>query len=51
MAARRNISNVLLHLGVSGNDLTVQHFVELLDYFAERPKEYLDFIHECPEQS
>ena len=51
MAARRNISNVLLHLSVSGNDLTVQHFVELLDYFAERPNEYLDFINECPEQS
>ena len=50
MAARRNISNVLLHLSISGNDLTVQNFCELLDYFAEHPTEYLEFINQCPEQ-
>ena len=48
-AARRYLTNVLLHMGVSGDDLTIGRFIELLDYFAENPTEYLEFT-QCPEQ-
>jgi hypothetical protein len=46
VAARRYTSNVLLHLDVSGHDLTVARFQELLDYFTENPTEYLEIIND-----
>ncbi len=47
MAARRYTSNVLLHLDVSGHDITVARFQELLDFFAQNPTQYLEL---CQEQ-
>ena len=43
-AARRYLTNVLFHMSISGDDLTVARFIELLDYFCEHPTEYLEFI-------
>ena len=42
MAARRHMTNVLLHLNVSAEDLTLLRFIELVEYFADNPTEYLD---------
>ena len=44
MAARRYSTNVLLHLDVSGHDITVARFLELLDFFAQNPTQYLELI-------
>ena len=44
MAARRYATNVLLHLDVSGHDITVARFLELLDFFAQNPTQYLELI-------
>ena len=41
MAARRHLHNVLLYLSVDGDHLTINRFIELLDYFAENPTEYI----------
>ena len=49
MAARRYSSNVLLHLDVTGNEITLARFLQLLDYFAEHPNEYLELL-QCQEQ-
>ena len=48
-AARRYCTNVLLHLDVSGNEITLARFLQLLDHFAEHPSEYLELI-QCQEQ-
>ena len=47
MAARRYTTNVLLQLDVSAKDMTLGRFLELLDYFAKHPTEYLEL---CQEQ-
>lgn len=44
MTARRYLTNVLFSLGVSAEDMTALRLIELLDYFAEHPTEYLEFI-------
>lgn len=44
MTARRYLTNVLLSLGISAEDMTALRLIELLDYFAEHPTEYLEFI-------
>ena len=46
MAARRYSTNVLLHLDVSANEITLGRFLELLDYFAQHPTEYLELCQE-----
>ena len=42
MAARRYLTNVLLRLSIDGDSLTAYRLIELLDYFAENPSEYLE---------
>ena len=42
-AARRYLTNVLLYLAIDGESITAHRLLELLDYFAEHPTEYLDF--------
>ena len=44
MAARRYLSNVLTQLSISGDDITARRLIELLEYFANHPTEYLEFI-------
>ena len=46
MAARRYTTNVLLHLDVSANEITLGRFLELLDYFAAHPTEYLELTND-----
>ena len=46
MAARRYLTNVLLHLNISAEDITAYRLLELLEYFAENPTEYLEFIND-----
>ena len=46
MAARRYLTRVLLKLDVAANEITVGRFIELLDYFAAKPSEYLDLIND-----
>jgi len=43
-AARRYLTAVLLELAIDTQSITVHRFIELLDYFAEHPNEYHDFI-------
>jgi len=40
--ARRYLTNVLLHLSIDSENMSVLHFIQLLDYFAEHPTEYLE---------
>ena len=42
MAARRYLTNVLLHLSIDAENMTAYRLIELLDYFAENPSEYLE---------
>ena len=46
MAARRYLTNVLLHMSISADDMSVRSLIELLDHFAENPTEYLNFIND-----
>ena len=39
-AARRYLTNVLLYLSIDADNMTVLHFLQLLDYFAEHPEKY-----------
>ena len=41
-AARRYLTNVLLYLSIDADNMTVLHFIQLLDYFAEHPEKYLE---------
>ena len=45
-AARRYMTNVLLHLSDADisidSSISIKRFIELLDYFAEHPTEYLE---------
>jgi len=45
MAARRYLTNVLLYLSVDSDSITMNRFIELLDYFAENPTTYLELTH------
>ena len=42
LAARRYLTNVLLHLSIDAEHMTAYRLIELLDYFAEHPTEYLE---------
>ena len=46
-AARRYLNNVLFHLSIDADHLTVKIFIDLLDHFADNPSEYLEL---CQEQ-
>ena len=46
MAARRYLTGVLLHLSIDAEHMTAYRLIELLDYFAEHPTEYLDLIND-----
>ena len=47
MAARRYLTNVLLQLQIDSDSITAYRLIELLDYFAEHPTQYLQFINDC----
>lgn len=40
----RNLRQILNELDVDAESMSVRHFVELLEYFSYRPKEYEEFI-------
>ena len=44
LAARRYLTNVLLYLSIDAKHMTAYRLIELLDYFAEHPTKYLEFI-------
>ena len=46
MAARRYLTNVLLYLDVDMKHMTAYRLIELIEYFAEHPTQYLEFINE-----
>ena len=46
MAARRYLTDVLLHLSIDAEHMRVIHLIELLDYFAEHPTQYLEITNE-----
>ena len=46
MAARRYLTGVLLYLSIDAEHMTAYRLIELLDYFAEHPTEYLDLIND-----
>lgn len=50
MQARRYLTNVLLHLAIEAEEVTAYRLLELLDYFAEHPTEYLQFIKDTKDQ-
>jgi|TARA_X000001382_G_scaffold41842_1_gene28142 phage-related protein len=41
-AARRYLTNVLLVLSIDSENMTVYQLIQLLEYFAENPTEYLE---------
>ena len=43
-AARRYLTGVLLDLSIDAESMTVRRLIELLDYFADNPNEYYEFI-------
>ena len=46
MAARRYLTGVLLHLSIDAEHMTAYRLIELLDYFAEHPTEYLELTND-----
>ena len=46
MAARRYLTGVLLELSIDAENMSVPHFIQLLDYFAEHPTKYLELIND-----
>ena len=46
MAARRYLTNVLLQLSIDSDSISAHRLIELLDYFAEHPTEYIQFIND-----
>ena len=42
MAARRYLTSVLFYLSIDSEHMTAHRLIELLDYFAENPTEYLE---------
>ena len=45
MAARRYLSNVLGQINIDSEHMTARRLIELLEYFAEHPTEYLELTH------
>ena len=45
-AARRYLTNVLLHLSIDAEHMTAYRLLELLDYFAEHPTDYLELTND-----
>ena len=46
IAARRYLSNVLGHIDIDSEHMTARRLIELLEYFAEHPTEYLELTNE-----
>jgi len=46
LAARRYLSSVLFHLNIDAEHMTARRLIELLEYFADHPTEYLELTHE-----
>ena len=46
MAARRYLSSVLSQLNIDSEHMTARRLIELLEYFAEHPTEYLELTNE-----
>jgi len=46
LTARRYLNSVLLQLSIDGKHMKVCRLLELLDYFAENPTEYIEFTNE-----
>ena len=44
LAARRYLTNVLLHLDIDAENMTAYRLIELLEYFAEHPTQYDELI-------
>ena len=42
-AARRYLTNVLLHLNIDAEHMTAYRLIELLEHFSENPAEYIAF--------
>ena len=40
----RNLRLFLTDIDISGDDMTAKHLIELIEYFANRPHEYENFI-------
>ena len=51
LAARRYLNSVLLQLSIDGEHIKVSRLLELLEYFAENPTEYIEFTNECRKTS
>jgi hypothetical protein len=45
--ARRYLTEVLINLPIKSDETYVSTLVELMDYMAEHPTEYLEIINEC----
>ena len=45
-AARRYLTNVLMHLSVDADNLTVYQLIQILDHFAEHPTEYIELTND-----
>ena len=51
LAARRYLTNVLLYLSIDAEYMTAYRLIELLEYFAENPTEYIELTNERSENS
>ena len=51
LAARRYLTNVLLHLSVDAEHMSVLTLLRTLDYFAENPQEYIHFTDDQREET
>ena len=45
--ARRYLTEVLINLPIKSDETYVSTLVELMDYMAEHPDEYLEIINDC----
>ena len=43
MSARRYLTNVLMYMAVDAEHMSVSQLIDLLEYFAENPTEYIEF--------
>ena len=48
--ARRYLTEVLINLPIKTDETYVSTLVELMDYMAEHPDEYLEIINDCRPQ-
>ena len=44
LAARRYLTNVLFTINIDAEHMSVLHFIQLLDYLAENPDEYKEYV-------